>query len=68
MQDLENLEEILGFAVGDRLVSQLLQPAFAEQFRGMNENEIDQMMQSFAFENCVPRDRLVELLKDRLLE
>jgi len=68
VRDLENLEETLGFAVCDRLISSMLLPAFAEQFRGMNEDEIDQMMQSFAFENCVQRDRLVELLKDRLLQ
>ncbi len=40
----------------------MLLPAFAEQFRGMSEDEIDQMMQSFAFRNCVQREGLVQLI------
>jgi hypothetical protein len=46
------LTEELGFLIGDRFISRLLLPAFAEQFRGMSKTEIDKMMASFAFENC----------------
>jgi hypothetical protein len=60
-----NLQEPLGFAVGDRFLSNLLLPAFTEQFRDMNEHQIDEMMSSFAFENCIPRPELVELIKQR---
>jgi len=60
-----SVKEQLGFAVGDRFLSNLLLPAFAEQFRDMKETEIDEMMASFAFENCTPRTELVELIKTR---
>jgi hypothetical protein len=39
----------------------LLHP-FAEQFRGMGENEIDTMMQSFALRNCMRREGLMQLI------
>jgi hypothetical protein len=57
-------KEQLGFAVGDRFLSNLLLPAFAEQFRDMTETEIDEMMASFAFENCIQRSELVALIKE----
>ena len=60
-----SVKEQLGFAVGDRSLSNLLQPAFAEQFIGMTEKEIDEMMASFSFENCLQRSELVELIKTR---
>ncbi len=41
----------------------MLLPAFAEQFRGMSENEIDRMMQSFALQNCVQREGLLQLIR-----
>jgi hypothetical protein len=63
--DWPDLQEQLGFAVGDRFLSNLLLPAFAEQFRGMSETEIDEMMSSFAFENCLKREALVELITGR---
>lgn len=53
-------------AVQDTVLSQALLPVFAEQFRGMSEAEIDQMMQSFAFKNCLPRQGLVQLLRRKL--
>ena len=62
-----NLDETLRFAICDGVLSRMLLPAFAEQFRGMNEDEIDQMMQSFALRNCVQRDGLVRLIRARLL-
>lgn len=53
----------------DRLVPQILfaealLPEFGEVFRGMTEDEIDEMMRSFRLENCVYRQPLVDLLRD----
>ncbi len=63
--DLSFTKEQLGVAVGDRFLSKILLPAFAEQFRDMTEIEIDEMMASFAFENCIQRSELVDLIKGR---
>jgi hypothetical protein len=65
--DWTYLGDNLSGAICEGVLSQMLQPAFAEQFRGMSENEIDRMMQSVAFQNCVQREGLVRLLKSRLL-
>ena len=62
----EGLRESLSGAVHDGVFAQALLPAFAEQFQGMSENDIDRMMQSFAFQNCVQRDELAQLLKTKL--
>jgi len=43
-------------------LSNALAPAFAEQFRGMNEKGIAKMMESFAWRNCIVRTRLEEVL------
>jgi hypothetical protein len=64
--DAQQLEAELSGAVCETTLAQALLPAFAEQFRGMTEEEIDRMMQSFAFVNCVPRSELVRLLDRRL--
>ena len=56
----------LQFDIQDGVLSQALLPAFAECFQGMSEDQIDSMMQSFAFKNCQPRRELVELLKYKL--
>ncbi len=52
----------LNDAVYQGVFSQMLLPAFAEQFRGMSENEIDRMMQSFRLRNCIPRKGLARLI------
>lgn len=63
--DWSNLTEELGFAVCDGFLSGKLQPAFAEQFQGMSESEIDAMMQSFALQNCTQREGLVQIVRAR---
>jgi endoglucanase len=55
--------EELAFLIGDRFLSGVLLPAFAEQFRDMNEAEIDTMLTSFAFENCYKRTTLETIIK-----
>jgi endoglucanase len=47
-------------------VGNLLQPYFAERFRGMSENEIDGVLQSFRLKNCVPNRELINLQKKHL--
>jgi hypothetical protein len=56
----------LYYGIQDGILAQVLLPAFAEQFRDMSETEIDDMMQSFAFKNCIPRTGLVRLLRMKL--
>jgi aryl-phospho-beta-D-glucosidase BglC (GH1 family) len=46
------------------LISEALLPEFAESFRGMSEVEIDEMMQSFLFKNCVQRTELARILSE----
>lgn len=60
--DWSSPKEELEFTIGDRFLSRLLLPAFAEQFRDMSESEIDEMMASFAFENCYQRQGLAEIV------
>ncbi len=64
--DWANLDETLRGAICDGVLSRMLLPAFAEQFRGMSENEMDCMMQSFALQNCVRREGLTQLIKAQL--
>jgi aryl-phospho-beta-D-glucosidase BglC (GH1 family) len=45
------------------LISEALLPEFGELFRDLDENQIDALMQSFAFENCLQRQPLAELLQ-----
>lgn len=59
----DSLNEELGYLIGDRFISRLLLPAFAEQFRDMAETEIDEMMASFAFKNCGRRDGAEDVIK-----
>jgi len=65
--DWTHLGDSLSRALCEGVLSQMLLPAFAEQFRGMSENEIDRMMQSFALRNCVQREGLAQLISARLL-
>ena len=64
--DWENLERILRRTVCYGVLSRTLLPAFAEQFRGMTEEGIDQVMESFALSNCVQWDGLAQLIRVKL--
>jgi endoglucanase len=46
------------------LLAEPLLPEYAELFRGMGEDEIDAMMRSFRFENCVMREELASILSE----
>jgi len=39
-------------------------PEYAELYRGMDEAEIDGLMRSFRFENCVQRERLAGIIAE----
>jgi endoglucanase len=41
----------------------LMQPAYAKQFKRLSESELDQVLQSFAFKNCRPRQEILKVLK-----
>ena len=41
----------------------LMQPAFAKQLKGLSETELDQVLQSFAFKNCHPRQEILNVLR-----
>ncbi len=45
------------------LLAEALLPEFGEVFRDMDETAIDEMMRSFRFENCRPRQPLVDLIR-----
>jgi hypothetical protein len=46
------------------LFAEALLPEFGELFRGLGEEEIDELMRSFRLENCLRRDPLVDLLRE----
>ena len=46
------------------LLGELLAPEWAEHFRGMEEEELEEMAKGFGFENCVKRDGLNEVLRE----
>jgi endoglucanase len=40
----------------------LMQPLYASLFKGLSENELDQMLSSFSAKRCVPNQGLVDIL------
>jgi len=46
------------------LLAEPMLPEYGERFRGMSETEIDEMMRSFRFENCVKREELAGILAE----
>ena len=46
------------------LLSEPLIPEFAELFRDMSETDIDEMMASFKFKNCIQRKELADILSN----
>ena len=45
------------------LLAEPLLDEFGVLFKGLTETEIDELMQSFRFENCVRRAELADILK-----
>ena len=48
------------------LFAQAMVPEYAELFRGLTDDELDALADSFSFSACTPRTRLCELLASRL--
>ena len=46
------------------LVGEFLVKEWAEHFRGMSEEELDRLAESFKFENCVEREGLNKVLRE----
>ena len=44
----------------------MLEPVYASLFRGMSEEKIDSVMQSFDFSNCIRNEGLIRVLKKHL--
>lgn len=61
--DWDELADQIQWRICDGLLSQKLQAAFAEQFRGISAKEIDKLSHSFALENCDKREGLIDLIK-----
>ena len=56
----------LARGVMTNLISTLLEPLWAKQFRGMSEDDLDRILQSFAFRNCTPHAGLTGVVKRHL--
>jgi endoglucanase len=48
------------------LLAQALVPEYAERFRGLGDDELDELADSFSLARCTRRERLCELLASRL--
>ena len=57
-------EREIELLVRNILLAEPMLPEYGELFTGMDEGEIDGMMRSFSFENCVRRKELASILSD----
>jgi endoglucanase len=63
--DPQTNQRLLSRAALAQHVGSLMQPAYAKRFRGLSENEIDRVLQSFALENCRVEQGLIEIVAKR---
>ncbi len=61
--DSEANRSFLAQAALDGYAASMMQPAYARQLEGLSEAELDLLLQSFAFENCHPRQAILAVLK-----
>lgn len=59
----DEMAKTIRFFLCECVLPRQLQIPFAKQFSGMNEEEIDCMMQSFALKNCCQRSGWVDVVK-----
>jgi endoglucanase len=57
-------EREIELLVRNILLAEPMLPEYGELFRGMDEGEVDVMMRSFSFENCVRREELASILSE----
>ena len=50
------------------LLAQAMLPEYAERFRGLDDDALDALADSFRLASCVERSRLSHVLRTRLLE
>lgn len=58
------LSDRIGRLARNILLSEFLVREWADHFRGKDEQELDTIARSFAFENCLHRDSLNKILTD----
>lgn len=54
--------------VRSTLIAEFLVKEWAEMFRGLDEDGLDELMRSFRFENCLKREGLNKVLTDNAVE
>jgi len=59
-----NLKDNLYGAICEYTLSQMLLPAYADQFRGIDEGQIESLMQSFDFQQCLIREPLATIIRN----
>lgn len=64
---LESLDELISDLVVAGHTATLMQPAYAALFEEMSEEQIDDVLQSFALHNCQPHEGLVSVLRKHML-
>ena len=56
-------EQFISRVVRNELLSEFLVPEWARYFEGLSETQLEELGESFAFENCRLRDELNNILK-----
>ncbi|MGC9347644.1 MAG: glycoside hydrolase family 5 protein [Anaerolineae bacterium] len=64
---IEEVERYMTQATMAGFIGGLMQYPYAELFKGMSEVELDRILQSFAFRNCIPHPGLDEVLRKRFV-
>ena len=57
-------EQFISRVVRNELLSEFLVPEWARYFKGLSADELNKLGESFAFENCVLRNELNEILRN----
>ena len=50
-------------AVSSIYISQLMQPEYAQVFKGMSENQLDHVLESFALKNCIQHQGVLDVVR-----
>lgn len=59
----QEFENKLNKTLGGILFSEFILPLYAAQFKGMSNDEIERMMKSFRWENCIRRKGLEKIIR-----
>jgi len=61
--DLKTTTMYLQQATASVFLGQLMQPQYAKLFKGMSENQLDSVLQSFSIKNCVKHQGVIEAVR-----